>query len=164
MKRWPLALLAVIASGACQSDLDATRDPITLDRPFFDCKVQPVLTKLCSALACHGAGDRYFTVYARNRLRDGGDESERKTFMRLSERDHNYIAAGAFVDLAHPDDSLLLRKPLEQRAGGYYHVGATLYGGDNVFADTMDPDYQVLAQWIAGATEDPTCTEPGSNL
>ena len=46
---------------------------------------------------------------------------------------------------------------------GFYIISLN-NGGTNVFADTMDPDYQVLAQWIAGATEDPTCTEPGSNL
>lgn len=157
-----LALLAA----ACQSDLEAPRTPAELDRPYFDCKVQPVLTKNCGQLACHGAPDpagRYFRIYGRNRLRDDGVLTGNPA-MRGAERDHNFDAARAFVDLVHPDDSLLLRKPLEQDAGGYFHRGATLYGGANVFATTTDPEYQIIAGWIDGATEVPTCQEPGANL
>ena len=154
----------LLAAAACQKDLDAPLDPIELDRPFFDCRVQPVLTKSCAALACHGDLGRYFKLFARNRLRIAGDETQRNVFMRPEERQHNYNAARAFVDRAEPERSLLLTKPLEQAAGGSFHVGATLYRAGNVFAGTDDPDYQVLAQWIAGATEAPTCQEPGSNL
>ena len=158
------ALGALGLAGACQEGLDAPIEPAALDRPFFDCRVQPVLTMDCSALACHGAAGRYFKVFARNRLRLEGDETQRNAFMRPAERDHNFNAARAFVDLEDPARSLLLQKPLEQTAGGAFHVGATLYRGGDVFASTDDPDYQVLARWIAGATEVPTCQEPGSNL
>jgi hypothetical protein len=160
-----MRLLAIIvALGACQSNLDATREVAALDRPYFDCKVQPVLTKYCGQLACHGDAGRFFRVYARNRFRDGGDEMQREIALRTSERDHNYAAASAFVDLAHPAESLLVQKPLDQSAGGRFHVGETLFARGNVFATRDDPDYQILEQWIAGATEDPTCMEPGSNL
>jgi hypothetical protein len=161
-------VLVALALGACQS-LDATRAPADLDRPYFDCKVQPVLTKDCSQLACHGAPTtpgRYFRIYARNRFRDDyaqKTEMTRNAILRGSEREHNYDAARAFVDLAHPEDSLILRKPLETTAGGYFHRGATLYGGANVFADTTDPDYQIIAGWIDGATDVSTCQEPGAN-
>jgi hypothetical protein len=160
-----VALAAAAAfAAACQKDLDAPLEPAALDRPFFDCRVQPVLTKNCAALACHGAPGRYFKVFARNRLRLTGPESERNVFMRAEERAHNFNAARAFVDLEEPSRSLLLTKPLDQAAGGAFHVGATLFKAGDVFATTEDPDYQVLAQWIAGATEVPTCQEPGSNL
>jgi hypothetical protein len=160
------AALACVAAlpAACQKDLDAPLDPAELDRPFFDCRVQPVLTKYCAALACHGNADRFFRLFARNRLRIAGDESGRNAFMSSQERQHNYNAARAFVDLAHPGRSLLLTKPLEEAAGGAFHVGATLYRAGNVFADPADPDYQVVVQWIGGATEAPTCQEPGSNF
>lgn len=158
-----LGALGALAAG-CQKDLAAPIDPADLDRPFFDCRVQPVLTRDCSALACHGEPGRYFKLFARNRMRIAGDETQRNAFMSPEERSHNYNAARAFVDLADPQGSLLLGKPLEQAAGGAFHVGATLYKGGDVFADTEDPDYQVLAQWVAGATEVPTCQEPGSNL
>jgi hypothetical protein len=156
--------LALPALAACQSDLAAPLTPAELDRPYFNCKVQPVLTKYCAQQACHGDAKRYFRLYARNRLRDDADEAQRNAFMRPEERAHNYEAARAFVDLQRPDRSLLLRKPIEPDAGGYFHRGATLYGGDNVFPDPTDPDYQIIAQWIDGATESPTCQEPGSNL
>lgn len=157
-------LVLAAALAGCPSNLDAPVTPAELDRPLFDCKVQPVLTKLCSQLACHGAPGRLFRVYARNRLRDRGDETQRNVFLRSEERAHNFEAARAFVDVAHSERSLLLSKPLEQAAGGSFHRGATLYGGANVFPDTSDPDYQIIAHWIDGATEVPTCVEPGSNL
>ncbi|HVK86078.1 MAG TPA: hypothetical protein VM513_18280 [Kofleriaceae bacterium] len=158
-------LAASVLFAGCTADLDAPRTPAELDRVYFDCKVQPVLAMYCGQLACHGDPARYFRVYSRNRLRDGGDETQRNVFMRDTERAHNYEAARAFVDLERPEASLLLRKPLEQAAGGAFHRGATLYGGGNVFRDTADPDYQTIARWINGATEDPTtCIEPGSTL
>ena len=68
MRRWlPLALLLA----ACQSDLKATRDLPGLDRAFFFCNVQTVLTETCSGFACHGNIERYYVVFARNRLRFG---------------------------------------------------------------------------------------------
>ncbi len=159
-----IRLLIVVALCGCQK-LDGPRAPVELDRVFFDCRVQPVLTMNCSALACHGDPKRYFHVFARNRLRIDPDETQRKAFMKVEERDYNFAAATAMVDLDRPDASLLLTKPLEPDAGGAFHVGATLFRGGNVFATTDDPDYQVLVQWINGATEDPTtCIEPGSNL
>jgi hypothetical protein len=166
MRRLNVTALAVIAmtAGACQDNLDAPLDQPELDRPFFDCKVQPVLTQYCSALACHGDPGRFFRVFARNRSRLGGDEAARNAQLKPEERAHNYAAALAVVRGDDPDRSELLLKPLEETAGGYFHVGATLYGNGDVFATPTDPDYQVLAQWVAGASEVATCQEPGSNL
>jgi len=159
---YALALAGFLAS--CQSDLTEPRALPELDRAFFDCRVQPVLTKYCSALACHGDERRFFTVFARNRLRLDADEAERNAFMQGGERAFNYESTRAFVTAGSPDDSLLTQKPLEQSAGGFFHRGATLFGGGDVFATRDDPDYRVLVDWIEGATEDPTCEEPGSNL
>ncbi|MFT3696201.1 MAG: hypothetical protein QM831_23885 [Kofleriaceae bacterium] len=156
--------LLVVACAACGGDLDAPLDPLTLDAPFFACRVQPVLTKYCSALACHGADGRYFHVFARNRARLTGDETQRNAFLSDAERAHNFDAARALIDPSAPTDSVLVLKPLEQAAGGYFHVGATLYGRGNVFATRDDDDYQTLVQWATGSTEDPTCQEPGSTL
>lgn len=140
----------------------------TLDRPYFDCRVQPVLTKSCGALACHGASERYFRVFARNRARLGldtpADEMLRNTLLLPAERDHNFAAALALVDPSDVRRSELLQKPLAEAAGGWFHRGAELYRGGDVFASLDDPDYKVLAAWVAGAEEDPTCQEPGSSL
>lgn len=161
-----LVVLVAVTAG-CQADLDAPAALPALDRPYFDCKVQPVLTKNCGQLACHGAPDpdrRYFRLYGRNRLRADLDEAKRNATLSADERTHNYDAARALADPADPDASLLLRKPLEASAGGYFHRGATLYLAGNVFADKTDPEYQIIAAWIDGATEVPTCQEPGANL
>lgn len=159
-----LVLALALALAGCAGDLEQPRTLAALDRPYFDCNVQPVLTTYCGQLACHGTSERYFHVYSRNRLRDDADETQRNAFLRDSERTHNFEAARALVDIDAPDDSLLLRKPLEQAAGGAYHRGATLYRAGNVFDDSNDPDYQVIAQWIDGATEVPTCKEPNSDM
>ncbi|HEV8245985.1 MAG TPA: hypothetical protein VGP93_09465, partial [Polyangiaceae bacterium] len=59
---------------------------------------------------------------------------------------------------------MLLKKPLEQRAGGYYHGATTKLGhrSDNVFASQADPEYQVLLDWVRGATEAADCLDPGA--
>jgi hypothetical protein len=157
--KWLLIILA-----ACQSVTNEPLDQLALDRPFFDCRVQPVLAKSCSALACHGDDRRFFRVFARNRGRLDNQETMRNAFMTTEERDHNYAAALAVIDASDPDHSPLLMKPLDEAVGGRFHVGATKFGKGDVFATSDDPDYQVLAAWIAGATEQDTCVEPGSDL
>lgn len=162
-----LPIVVVLVAGACQADLDAPREPASLDRAYFDCRVQPVLTKNCAQLACHGAPDpraRYFRIYGRNRLRIDPNEAGRDAVLSLDERAHNYDAARALVDPLDPGASLLLKKPLEASTGGFFHRGATLFGAVNVFATPDDPEYQTIADWVGGATEEPTCQEPGANL
>lgn len=150
-------------SACAQDGLTATREAAQLDRAYFDCKVQPVLTKYCATFACHGDGRRFLRLYARNRLRLGGAETDRNAFMRAAEREANYLAARAMVDAEHPEQSLLRLKPLQESAGGYFHGGETEYDAGNVFATVDDPEYQVIVAWTEGATEDPTCIEPGSD-
>lgn len=157
-------VLAILLSGGCQAGLEDGLAPAPLDEPFFRCRVQPVLTQSCAAFACHGDARRFLRVFARNRLRLGGTEADRNAFLSEGERGHNYAAASALVVPGRPDESLLLRKPLDERAGGYFHQGAHIFGGGDVFLDREDSDYQVIAQWIEGATEDPSCIEPGSDL
>jgi len=156
------ALLVLLAS--CQANLDASRDPVALDRPFFDCRVQPVLTKLCSQLACHGTTQRFFHVFARNRLRLDANESGRNAFLTENERAANYRAATALVDGEDSARSYLLRKPLAQGEGGAFHIPQRLFGGADVFETAEDRDYQTLVEWIDGATEAANCVEPGSDL
>jgi len=161
MRRACLALFTLLLG--CRSDLTEPAPLPSLDEAYFRCRVQPVLTKSCGALACHGDAKRYFRLFARNRLRYGTTEEERNTFMKAEERAFNFNAARAMVDASDPGASLLLLKPLEQAAGGYYH-GATLLGTSDVFPNRDDPDYKTLAAWVNGAKEDPACIEPGSDL
>lgn len=161
--RVALALALLLACGSCAGDLDAPQPLASLDEPYFRCRVQPILTKSCSMLACHGDAARFFHFYARNRLRLGGTERDRNSFLRDDERRFNFLAASAMVDTDRPGESLLLQKPLDVRAGGWFHEGAELYGGGDVFASTDDAEYRVLRMWAEGATEDPACVEPGSD-
>lgn len=147
----------------CQSDLTDPAPLPALDEPYFRCRVQPILTKSCGALACHGDAKRFFRVFGRNRLRSEGTEEQRNAFMRAEERAFNFNSARAMVDANDPDASLLLLKPLEQAAGGFYH-GATLYGMADVYPNRDDPDHKTLTAWVNGAKEDPACIEPGSDL
>jgi len=160
-----IAALAALAGlgAACRSGLDEKAPLPSLDEAYFRCRVQPVLTKSCGAFACHGDAKRYFHMFARDRLRLGGTEEQRNAFMRAEERAFNFDAARAMVSPDAPEDSWLLRKPLEQSAGGYYH-GAVPLGSSNVFPNKSDPDYKTLAAWVSGAKEDPACVEPGSDL
>jgi hypothetical protein len=161
--RW-LGLLALLA-GACAQDLEGARLQAPLDEPFFRCRVQPILAGSCAFFACHGDGARYFRVYARNRLRLGKDPLARNDALTDDERAANFAHAGAFVDAAAPDESLLLRKPVDTAApAGAFHRGAELYGGGDVFPDTGARDFKTLAAWVHGEREDPACVEPGSEL
>ncbi len=161
-------VFASIASAAlalsCQHGLDAPRAEAALDEAYFRCKVQPVLAKSCGAFACHGDARRYFHVFARNRLRIANVEKARNATLSDEERAANFEAARAMIDTASLDDSLLLLKPLEQSKGGYFHRGAEIFGGGNVFGDRAEPDFKTLTAWAHGAKEDPTCVEPGSDL
>ncbi len=157
-------LCTVLLLTGCQSGFDDARALAPLDEAYFRCRVQPVLAKSCAAFACHGDGRRYFRVYARNRLRLGGDETTRNAPLSVEERAANFGAAVAMVDAQNPAQSFLVLKPLELAAGGYYHRGAVIFGAGNVFSDRNDPDFQTLYHWaVTGAKEDPSCVEPGSD-
>lgn len=156
---------------ACQPDFNVPLAPPPLDRAYFRCRIQPVLTRSCSMFACHGAdgtsgtNSRYFRVYARSRLRAPGiPEAMRNSTFTSAEYEANFTAAGDLVDVSAPDDSLLLQKPLDQSAGGFFHRGADLYGQGDVFLTKTDPDFVLLSAWANGAKEDPKCIEPGSDL
>ena len=157
-----LALVCgVVALVGCQPDLDAVKAPLTLDEPFYRCKVQPILVKSCGGLLCHGDPTRFYRVFGRNRLRYGLPEKDRGIPLNAEETEFNYQSAMAFVDAEEPENSLLLMKPLDQASGGYYHGGATEFGQGDVYLLKTEPEFEVLLEWINGAKEDESCVEPG---
>jgi hypothetical protein len=157
--KW-IPLLWLLAG--CQS-FDQPRVLDALDEPYFRCRVQPVMAKSCATFACHGDGRRFYRVYARNRLRLGGDETTRNAQLSAEERAANFESAVALIDVEAPLQSFLVLKPLELAAGGYYHRGAVIFGQGNVFNDRSDPDFQTLVNWVGGAKENASCVEPGSD-
>lgn len=145
----------------CQPDLGAAREPIALDEPFYRCKVQPILVKSCGALLCHGDATRFYRIFGRNRLRYGLPEEKRGDPLMDEETAFNYQSALAYVDAEEPEKSLLLLKPLDQAAGGYYHGGALEFDQGDVYLSKEEPEFQVLIEWVNGAKEDELCVEPG---
>ncbi|MGE0791403.1 MAG: hypothetical protein AB7S26_37355 [Sandaracinaceae bacterium] len=159
-----LAVFAILSAG-CQPGLTDDGEIAELDEAFFRCRVQPILTKNCGTFVCHGSGQRFFTLFGRNRLRAcermDGCEEERNAVLTPEERQHNFTAALTMVNYEYPLQSLLLVKPLELSAGGSFHQGAhEPFDGGDVFADPDDRELSVIREWIQGATEDPSCEEP----
>lgn len=159
-----LSALVAFALAACQPlNGPAPQPEAELDEAFFRCRVQPILTKNCSNFACHGDGARPFVIFARNRLRLGGTEPDRNAFLGDDERTFNFHSAAAMVDAERPDESPLLMKPLATAAGGWFHGASRLENGYDVF-DERDGEWMVLSDWAHGATAEPDCIEPGSDL
>lgn len=140
-------------------------EPIVLggnvDFATYRCRVQPIVDAKCSMLACHGDVRRPFHTFTRNRMRLDGTDIQRDLPLTAEELQLNYDSALGFVT-DDPDASWLLLKPLDTAAGGYYHRGAEIFGGPDVFDDTEDPDYQIIHGWLAGDVEDPDCVYPGT--
>ena len=155
-----LAYAAVLLVAGCR-ELDAEVAPSELDPHYFRCNVEPVLIKSCGQLACHGHTERFFRVFGRNRLRYGLPPEKRNEPLLDGERSHNFASAAAFVDREEPALSLLLTKPLDQKAGGAYHGGANEYGMGDVYLAKDEDDFAALAAWAAGAKADPSCLQPG---
>jgi hypothetical protein len=131
------------------------------DEPFFRCNVQPVLDRSCSAIACHGDAKRPFHVFTRNRLRLAYEGEDLILPLTDAELAANFDNARAFLDVP-AEDSWLVRKPLAQAAGGWFHLGDHLFGGGDVWLAVDDPDFQTILSWARGDTQDPSCTYAGS--
>jgi hypothetical protein len=157
-----VCLIVWLSLGCVQSN--PPEPPPGLDFAFFRCELQPVLVKQCATPACHGNGKRFFRLYARNRLRLGVSALDVNRPLREEEVRANYDASRALVDsLDRPEDSMMLRKPLESSQGGYYHGATRIFrsSGANVFASPEDPGYQKLLSWAEGTRADPSCLDPG---
>ena len=158
-------LAALIACWACAAGcIENVENAVSfpdLDPAFHRCEVEPVFDHSCSALACHGDAQRPFHVFTRNRLRLVGTNTDRNQLLTDEEISANFDNARGFA-ADPPEDSWLLRKPLEQAAGGYFHVGKERFGGEDVWTTRDDADYQVVLAWLRGATADPQCIAPGS--
>lgn len=116
----------------------------TLDRAFFETNVNPLYdspTLNCSTSGCHnvnGGSGGSFKIYA------GATPGS-------PEMDANFIVTVAFANLSNPPQSKLLLEPL---AGATASVGG--HGGGDLFANTADPDYQTICNWIRNGSTAPS--------
>lgn len=156
------ASIIAAALAACACSQDGLTDPaelVVLDENYFSCNVEPVLIQGCGLLACHGNDDRPYTVYGRSRHRLAQlpwTTEGWKSPLSTTEHELNYENAIMFIG-SDGQDALLLRKPLEAEAGGYFHRGKDLFGSQDVFRTAGDPEYLTIAAWIDGATEPSPC-------
>jgi hypothetical protein len=103
----------------------AGTDPATADFATFKSQVNPLFNSTCSAGNCHGTtvNDLYLTC---------GNTPEEIRW--------NYFAAQLYLAQT-PEQSELLRRPLNPAAGGSFHEGGI------IFQSPSDSGYQALLAW-----------------
>lgn len=146
---WLWLLTSALATGllasGCAFDMPPA-DPPSPSREQFDAEVYPLLLRDCGFSDCHGSRDRFFRVFGpgRRRLdeRTGIDAAATEAELAAA-----YERARSMLAAAHtPDETLLLRKPLEIDVGGAPHRGIDTHGQD-VYRSPDDASYQVLLEW-----------------
>jgi hypothetical protein len=141
---WLLVLLA-----ACVDEPLSATPPVP-NRATFDDVIYPILARDCAFPACHAGEARFFRVFGpgRARLDPATGLAAPAT---AEEMDMAYDRARSMLAAVRaPEESLLLRKPLEIDRGGAAHMGVDQYGRD-VYASREDPSYVALLQWAEGA-------------
>ena len=120
---------------------------------LFEREVYPQLLRDCAFSDCHGKAERFFQVYGPGRTRLlantlPGDPPTPDELMRSYDRARAMLASSA-----RPEDSLLLRKPLESSQGGQGHKGNDSLGR-NVYRYREDPSYALLLRWASSTSAD----------
>jgi len=135
-------LLAIALLPGITSGVSAEEGGIEPDFAYFRDEVQPIfLAKRNDNVRCIQCHTRT-SAFRLQPLDDGAwywtDEQARQ----------NYYAARAFVvPGADPLESRLLTHPLAKDAGG-----DPFHGGGRQFRGRDDPEWRILADWVAGAT------------
>ncbi|MCI0662722.1 MAG: hypothetical protein L0220_16775, partial [Acidobacteria bacterium] len=121
------------------------RAEVVLDYDFFVQRVMPLLTRRGAdgnaCVNCH-------TNHAIFKLIES-DKNGRFLDEQLRE---NYRSALKVVDLAYPENSLILRKPTsDSSVEGVAGAKTIAHGGGMRWQGTVDPAYQTVLEWIQGA-------------
>lgn len=162
-----LAALLPVLTGACSLDNSGGQTVIEVrdvDRFVlneFSGPVMSVLLRDCGFQACHGSPERFFRVWGPGRTRFDTSKTECENhsappcpwdILDAFERDYSLRFARSMIDLAKPEDSLLLRKPLAVERGGADHEGVDKYGR-NVYRTQDDDGFRTLARWVFAYAE-----------
>ena len=145
-----LALGAMLAGCTFDDQAEVAIRPAG-DETTFASQVQPILETGCATLDCHGQPGRPLRLYSTWGLRiddslrpPAGAELDDIPPITAEEIRANVRAiAGIDVGIGRVEDSLLLLKPLDPRAGGIHHVGRIHWHS------TDDPEYQTIRAWLA---------------
>ncbi len=151
--RWPTATWVAWVP-LCAALLLGCPGPDNPYRPYpepdfdeFVAAVQPILTRSCSNLGCHGDPDRRLTLYSVEYLRaepavPGTPLDEDR--LDTAELGWNYDSVRArLIDEEVADEARLLLKCLDPEEGGIEHAE-----GEVVFATVDEPGYIALRRWI----------------
>jgi hypothetical protein len=127
-------VVSVAIPMSCERASSTDPDPpsggrsFVLDYDAFATVVDPILTANgCDNVTCHGGGIRGTFELSPAANKDV---------------DMDFDQACMQVNGNDPAASPLLRKPLDEAAGGSAHAGGS------AFASTDDPDYQAILAWI----------------
>ena len=169
-----VASLALLLSLAACEVSNRTHPPPDLSSAYFDCAVQPILSRECSFPACHGNDYRGFRLFAVGRMRlspalvdpmavgnasllfEIGAEPELSQAERASNRHQSSLFARPNYD---PGLSPLLARPLALGVDAPCDDGsdgcwATYHGSQgDVFRSPADPRYLALSRWLHGGQE-----------
>lgn len=149
-----LAALSV-ALLACNDSEELAGELRLPDGVQFTHEVYPMLLRDCAFPACHGAPERFLRVLGPGRVRITADVSPHDAPL-LEEVVLSYERARSLLGTASvPEDSLLLKKPLDLAAGGQTHLGVDTFGR-NVFPSKAAAGYALLHAWAhsTGTTPD----------
>lgn len=145
-----LALFAVTVSGCAFEAPPASPPSPRYDT--FESEVYPILMRDCGFPDCHGNEGRFFRVYGpgRHRLTERTNPDDLQDFdapaTEAEVRESFERARSMLASAGRPEDSVLLRKPLEIDRGGAPHLGIDEHGQD-VFPSPDDPRYQAILTW-----------------
>jgi len=152
----------VVASllAACADRGLAAPDPgalAALDETAFACAVEPIFLRECSYLGCHGRDGMPFRLYGVGALRVGGrgDSASRAAPLTTAEHHANLLSAQGQSFHTPPEKNQLVLKGLPANAGGYGHLGGTIWSGLD------DPRVATIRQWLAGQPVD--CSTPDAS-
>lgn len=123
------------------------------DEAVFNTQTYDVLLRDCGFVECHGREGRFLRVFGPGRARlyeidysDPTAEGRRQMDEKLA----SYRSARAVIYPDRPEESDLLRKPLDVAAGGAGHKGTDVYGRD-VYPDRDDPNFMILEAFAKSA-------------
>ena len=110
---------------------------------MYAAEIQPIVAERCASGGCHGRPERLLPLFAPGQYRLDPARTYYDEPLSDEELWANAERLSAFAHGERGVDSLALRKPLAEAAGGCFHEG-----GD-VFRTTTDPGYRLMERWLA---------------
>lgn len=139
--RTPSALALALLC-ACEGPPPGHAPLPVADLELFEAEVQPHLEERCASGGCHGRAERPLSLYARGAHRLDRARLHLDEPVTRFELEENARRISAFALSLRARDSIAVRKPLAQGAGGLWH------GGGDIFLDDTDPSCRAMVEWL----------------